>query len=43
MREKHIKLVQIKNLFDAPYKSNVNTVAEEHVSSENIHFDDVCC
>ena len=33
----------MKKLTDAPCESNINTAVEEHVSSESIHFDVVCC
>ena len=33
----------MKKLVNAPCENNVNTVAEEHVLSENIHFDRACC
>ena len=36
-----MKVVQMKKLIDASCKSN--TVVEEHVSSENMHFGIVCC
>ena len=36
MKQK-IKGVQNKKLIDAPGESNVKTVAEEYVSSENVH------
>ena len=36
-----MKVVQMNKLIDASCKSN--TVAEEHVSSENMHFGIVCC
>ena len=29
----------MNKLIDAPCESNNNTIAEEHVSSENIYFD----
>ena len=41
--KKKIKVVQMKKLTDAPCESNINTSVEEHVSSENIHFDIVFC
>ena len=41
--KKKTKVVQMKKLTDAPFESNSNTVVEEHVSSENIHFDIVFC
>ena len=36
-----MKVVQMNKLIDASCKSN--TVADEHVSSENMHFGIVCC
>ena len=36
-----MKIVHMKKLIDAPCKCN--TVVEEHISSENIHFGIVCC
>ena len=37
MRKKKRKDVQKKELIDAPSVSNIRTVVEEHVSSENVH------
>ena len=38
MRKKKRKGVQKKKLIDAPLESNIKTVSEEQVSSENRHF-----
>ena len=43
MREKKIKVRQMKKLIDGPREININIIDTEHVSSENIHFDFVCC
>lgn len=42
-KEKKAKLVQTNKLVGAPCESNIDIVAEEHVSSANIHFDIVFC
>ena len=33
----------MKKFIHAPCENNFNTVVEEHISSENIHFDIACC
>ena len=33
------KVFQMKNLIDAAYESNINTVVGVYVSSDNTHFD----
>lgn len=42
-KEKKAKPVQTNKLFGAPCESNIDIVAEEHVSSANIHFNIVFC
>ena len=42
-KEKKANLAQMNKLVGAPCESNIDIVAEEHVSSANIHFDIVFC
>ena len=39
LRKKKGKVIHINSLIDTPDEININTVVEEHASSEKTHFD----